>query len=752
MDDKNKTNKYLIIHTHMYQPPRENPFTGEVELEHSAKPYDNWNNRIAMECYLPNLYGRIYNESTKIIEILNNYEYLNFNFGPTLLNWIEIYYPFYYKKIIETVKRIKEKKGFSPAITQGYNHTILPLDNFQTRITQISWAIKDFELRFGFYPEGIWLGETAVNEDVLRILIDHRIKYVILSPDQISKAIDLKKQKEKDPHLDNLYIWFDRNEKKIKDCKRHIYVFLYDREISKKIAFDNITFNSEIFVKEINKRFTEINHNTIIIATDGETFGHHHKFADLTLSYSFKYELSKYNITPITLSQYLSMRMPEAEIELSQGPDGDGTSWSCAHGVRRWKGGCNCGDEGVYDTSWRFGLRAATNWLSEVLNDIYNEEGKNIFIDPFNARNNYIEVLRGKININDFLNQNLKINNEQAKNKAKKLLIMIKYQMFSLTSCGWFFNDISRIETQQNLKYALKAITIAEELGYKGIEKGFISLLQMAKSNFKEIANGEKLYKTYIRPSLISPELVDAFLVLKAILRETDYYQNQLYKIKILKHLEIKEDEIYSCALITNIENQEERKLHIVLNIENIKEIKIRLKYVDEIKDFSDIDREIDFSNMTKKMQLEIFKLIIIRGKQKNLSSMEKSFNMLYEIIEINKDMVYENLEDDFKHIIYQMLTVNIINFLKNPSMDYLNKISDLINKCERINFEINYKLSNDITSFFDNFTNKIFNETSPDFLILSKEVFKKLNLHPVVFHLENAIFELSREKKAMSL
>ena len=751
MDDKKQDIKYLVIHTHMYQPPRENPFTGEVELEHSAKPYDNWNNRISTECYFPNLYGRIFDTQGNIVEMVNNYDYLNFNFGPTLLNWMEIYYPKYYEKLVETVKLLKEKKGFSPAIAQGYNHTILPLDNFSTKITQVYWGIRDFELRFGFKPEGLWLSETSVNEDVLRILIDYKIKYVILAPHQLSKAINLKTQKEDSVYPNRYYVWFDRDEKKIKNCSRRINIFVYDEELSKKIAFDNITFNSEIFAKEINSRYKYFKDNLLIIATDGETYGHHHKFADLTLSHSFKIEFLKYDIKVISLAEYLSIKEPEYEAEINPGIDEEGTSWSCAHGVRRWKGGCNCGDEGIYDTSWRFGLRSAMKWLGEVLNDIYFEEGKKLFFEIYLSRNNYIDVIRKKITLDEFLNKNLKDINEENKKRAKKLLTMVKYQMFSLTSCGWFFSDISRIETQQNLKYALKAISIAEELGYKGIEKGVTSLLSMSKSNFKDIGNGEQLYERLIKSSKISKECVESFLSIKTFLNGHTQYSNYIFDIKIIKIKELGCG-TYIYSSIFDLESGEEKFLNIIVNFKTIENIKINIKYGNECEAIETME-EIKLENFNKKMQTEILKLFVIKEKQKGLDNFNKTFDTLYKIFEINRDMAFENLEDDFRYVIIQIININLINFLRELDFKNIDNIEKIMEKTKNLDFKIDYKLSNDITMLMGNFTTKIFSkEIDEKDIKKALNIFKRLNLHPLSFHLENLIYERNGSQKAKTI
>lgn len=746
MNDKNEKVNYLALHAHFYQPPRENPFTGEIDYESSAKPYDNWNHRIAMECYFPNLYARIFDEKGDIIEMINNYDYINFDFGPTLLNWIETYYPEYYLKIINSVKKIKDETGFSPAIAQVYNHTILPLDSFENRITQVHWGIMDFNHRFGFYPDGIWLSEAAVNEDVLRILIDYRIKYVILAPYQVASVTSIKTGKNDTVKANRCYIWYDRDGKKNKISNRSINIFLYDGELSKKISFENITFKSELFSKEISMRYGTDNENFILAATDGETFGHHHKFADLTLSHSFKYELKKFNIKPINLSSYLSMFRPEFEAELSAGPDGDGTSWSCAHGIRRWKGGCNCGDEGIYDTSWRFGLRAATRWLGEVLGDIYGEEGKKIFKDSLIAKKNYIDVMRRKISFNDFLAENIIDKTDANYDKAKKLLLMIKYQNFSNTSCGWFFNDISRIETQQNMRYASKAISIAESFGYRGIEKGFVSLLEMAKSNFsfKGMGNGREIYENYVKNEEADKNVIDAYLCIKTLLMELPDYQNLLYKIKIDNKTEISDDEIYFYSVIDEIEMCDERKINIYFNFKNLDDIKIILKYGDMEQDFYNKNDavKVEFNSLTRKMRFEIFKLLMLIRRQKNIDTLKEGFDNFYSIIRLDRDLYGEEIDDDLKYYYNQLMNVYIIKFLKTGDMSFINDMDEIISLLKDIDFKADYNFSSDILIMMPYLLKRLFNDYSYDDITKIKKTFNKLNLSPLIFHVDNAAFE----------
>ncbi|MGC8729123.1 MAG: DUF3536 domain-containing protein, partial [Elusimicrobiales bacterium] len=308
-------------------------------------------------------------------------------------------------------------------------------------------------------------------------------------------------------------------------------------------------------------------------------------------------------------------------------------------------------------------------------------------------------------------------------------------------SCGWFFNDISRIETQQNLKYALKAINLAEELGYKGIEKGFVSLLAMSKSNFLEIGSGEKLYQNHIKSSKSPQFLTDAYLSIKTALNNQNLYSNFIYKTEIKKIEEKNENEIHIISAIKNMEEDEERIINIILNFRNIHDIKIYFKYDEESHEY----REIKFSEMSQKMQTEILKLLIIKAKEKNIENLENTFATLYEIFELNPEMAYENLEDDSRYTIGQILNYNIIKFLTNYEIKHIERIEKIINMCEKINLKIDYKISNDITMIMGSFTDGIYeNKIRKEYLEKAARTFKKLSLYPLVFHCENGLGEIS--------
>ncbi|MCX7641846.1 MAG: DUF3536 domain-containing protein [Elusimicrobiales bacterium] len=738
MDEKNKNYKYLIIHTHFYQPPRENPYTGEIELDFTAKPYDNWNHRIAMECYLPNIYSRIYNNSCEIIEIIHNISYYNLNWGPTLLNWIKRTYPYYYQKIIEIFNMNKEKyKNF---IAQAYNHTILPLDSFLDKIIQITWGIRDFENNFLQKPQGIWLGECAVNEDVLKLLIDNNIEYIILSPHQIATAYDLITGLQKSIIPNVIYRWYDKNPDGKVIKSRYINIITYDDILSKKVAFNNITFNSEIFLKELINRYEELKTNTLIIAVDGETFGHHYKFADLTLAHALKYELHKKGIFPISAYNFIKNTEVYAGCTINLGPDGIGTSWSCEHGIKRWTGGCLCGDEGKYSTEWRKGLRSAINWLSEVVNEILLEEGKNIFIDYLSAIKEYIDVINSKISISNFLYKHLKNNNKENYFKAIKILEMFRYKSLSRTSCGWFFNDISRIETQIIMRYAMKSIELAEELGYKGIEKGFISLLELAPSNFQQFKNGKEVYEKLVKTSKMNEEKVLVYLTAKNSLLGKKIYHNTIYRVTLSN---ISQDSSILKANV-NIEKVTGESFNFLLEIDFTSIEKIKFKKITELdsKEFYITD----FNNFT---QIELLKLILNIKKAQNIDDIEKILESLIETAQIYPSMAIENLYEDINHFFKSVVESYLIMFIKSLDKIYIQKIEYFITKLEKVGFKINFNPSNDIIIMMPDIANEIF---SNKFSIKEIEkidlIFKKLSLHHFYFHTQNKLYDIKKNKE----
>lgn len=542
-EDK-KPKKYAVMHGHFYQPPRENPWLNHVELEPSAAPYHDWNERIAWECYIPNGMARINDHAGSVVDIVNNYDYLNFDFGPTLLNWYRYYFPQDYERILEAAEKSKKRLGRSNSIAHGYNHIILPLASSRDRLTQVLWGIADYEHRFKTRPESLWLPETACDRETLRILIDQKMRYVILSPAQAEKVRRPGSADWVDVSFGGVdtrraYVWHDRDEAGNPLPGRSIALFFYDGWLSRAIAFEGAMRDSASLARSFNAAFDpcRAEDQLVHVATDGETYGHHHKFADLTLAHMFRHELQKCGIEITNYSAWLDAHPPVWEAEIKQGPHNDGTSWSCEHGVSRWKGGCDCGSENGQQQKWRAPLRRALDWLGGELAQLFETEGGKIFSRPWDARNDYINVIfdRSHRNITAFMGRHCACPPDMgATARGLKLLEMQKYGMYMFTSCGWFFSEVSRIETAQNLKYAARAVELAAELGRHGLEEKFLALLETAPSNIAEYETAAGVYRKIAKASRMSREHIIAEYGINLLFSETPEL-NQLYFCKFLQ-------------------------------------------------------------------------------------------------------------------------------------------------------------------------------------------------------------------------
>ena len=489
---------YLCIHGHFYQPPRENPWTNEIEQQPSAAPFHDWNERIFQECYKPNTEAVIVDDSGKVLRRVNNYEYLNFNFGPTLLSWIEAKHPNTYAKILEADRKsIAAHNGHGNAIAQVYNHIILPLANNRDKTTQVKWGIKDFEYRFKRKPEGMWLSETACNNATLEVLIEEGIKYTILDPSQAEKTRKIGTNNWEEviggrvnPKLP--YRYFSKKQ------FGYIDIFFYDGPLSKNLAFDDVVFDAKRLMDSIDS--AKMNNYTedqlIALAVDGETFGHHKHFTERTISFLLSEYAETRGYKIVNYGEYLAMHEPQFEVMINEGNRGEGTSWSCVHGVGRWKKNCGCHTGGYdgWNQRWRRHLRNALNLLESKLALLYEIEGKKYFKNVWDARNDYIDVMLKNDAKDFFAKHSLKKLKKAEIQTAESLLEMQKYAMFMFTSCGWFFSDISGIESQKVLEYAKRAIEIGEKIHGASLHEEFLDEIEKAKSNKPEYINGKEIF------------------------------------------------------------------------------------------------------------------------------------------------------------------------------------------------------------------------------------------------------------------
>jgi len=502
--------KSICIHGHFYQPPRENPWLEAVELQESAFPYHDWNERIASECYAPNARSRLLDGDGRIESIVSNYSRMSFNFGPTLLSWLKEKMPDVHAAIVESDVKSRERfSGHGSAMAQGYNHMIMPLANEGDKHTQVIWGIKDFEHRFGRKPEGMWLPETAADDESLDVLAQHGIKFTVLSPFQASGVRPLEGAEE----------WQDVNGARVDPSMpylvklksgRSIAVFFYDAPVAQAIAFEKLIANGEQFAGRLMSAFDDgRNRDQIVnVATDGESYGHHFQYGDMALSYALHSIESNPDVRLTVYGEYLEQHPPTQEAQIHQG-----SAWSCSHGVGRWKEncGCNSGGHGDWNQLWREPLRNALDGLRDQLAPIYETQGRNFLKDPWQARNAYISVIldRSPENIARFFGEHaVRELNEAERITALRLLELQRHAMLMYTSCGWFFDEISGIETVQVIQYAARAIQLANILKENNLEANFLSQLEKAQSNIPENGNGRQIYERFVKPAVMTREKV----------------------------------------------------------------------------------------------------------------------------------------------------------------------------------------------------------------------------------------------------
>src|SRR5436190_12669687 len=445
----------ICIHGHFYQPPRENAWLEFVELQDSAYPFHDWNERISAECYAPNGMSRILDGEKRIEKILNNYAHISFNFGPTLLAWLAEKDPETYRSIIDADKESRSRfSGHGSAIAQSYNHTILPLSNSRDKYTQLLWGIRDFEFRFGRKPEGMWLPETAVDLEVLEMLSGLGIRFTMLSPYQAKRTRKTRARTWRDAAggaVDPSMPY----EVRLPSGKR-IAVFFYDGPISQGIAFEHLLERGEDFANRLTSAFDDTRSwpQIVHIATDGETYGHHHKHGEMALAYAL-HHIETNNLAKITnYGEYLERHPPTHEAEIWER-----TAWSCSHGVERWNSNCGCNSGGSpgWNQEWRKPLREALDWLRDTIATPFEQKSAELLRDPWNARNDYIQVILNRMPENVdryFKNHATRDLSEDERILALKLMEMQRHAMLMYTSCGWFFDELSGIETTQVIQYA----------------------------------------------------------------------------------------------------------------------------------------------------------------------------------------------------------------------------------------------------------------------------------------------------------
>jgi alpha-amylase/alpha-mannosidase (GH57 family) len=510
--------RYICIHGHFYQPPRENPYLEAIEQQDPAYPFHDWNERIAAECYAPNARARVLDGEDRIVDIANNYARISFNFGPTLLSWMEEKTPEVYGAVIEADALSRERfSGHGSAIAQAYNHMILPLANPRDKRTQVLWGIRDFERRFGRRPEGMWLAETAVDTETLEALAGADLRFTILDTSQARRVRPFGGRSWRDVtggRIDPSRAY----EAKLPSGRR-LALFFYDGPISRAVAFEGLLRRGEHLADRLAGAFSESRDwpQLVHIATDGETYGHHHRHGEMALAYALRH-IEEQGLARLTnYGEYLERHPPTQQVEILEK-----TAWSCVHGVGRWWTDCGCSSGGHPDwnQAWRTPLRNALDWLRDELAPRFEGAAAELLADPWRARDAYIDVIldRGGQSRARFLeSQRSRALSQADERRVLELMELQRHAQLMYTSCGWFFDDLSGIETVQVIQYAGAALRLAEQLFGGSLEEGFRAHLAEARSNIAEHGDGARIYDKWVKPAVVDLLKVGAHYAISSL-------------------------------------------------------------------------------------------------------------------------------------------------------------------------------------------------------------------------------------------
>jgi len=539
--------RFICIHGHFYQPPRENPWLETVETQDSAAPYHDWNERICAECYATNGAARIQNNRNQITRIVNNYARISFNFGPTLLSWLKENAPRTYRMIMDGERRSRKSYGgHSSAMAQVYNHIIMPLANTRDRITQIRWGIADYQRHYGAPPEGMWLAETAADSESLELMAQHGVKFTLLSPHQCLRVRPLVNgQPQADAgwtdtpgaSVDTTHPYLVRF-----DSGVSIAVFFYNGPSSRAIAFEGLLDSGENFAARLKAGFRDNAQTQLVhVATDGESYGHHHKHGEMALAYALRLLERDRNVKLTNYGNFLEQFPPEYQAEIVED-----SSWSCVHGVERWRSNCGCNGGRPFNQLWRAPLRQALDALRDGIAPLTEQEGGKLFKDVWAARNDYIDVLleRGSAQVERFLGVHAGHDlSESERVRALELMEMQRHAQLMYTSCGWFFDDIGGIETVQIIAYAARVLQLAKQVfGAQAdtLEPAFLARMAEAKSNEARFGDGAQIYKRCVDTMELGLEQVAAHYAISSVFssfaEETELFCYHVRRISFAIH------------------------------------------------------------------------------------------------------------------------------------------------------------------------------------------------------------------------
>jgi alpha-amylase/alpha-mannosidase (GH57 family) len=510
--------KYLCLHGHFYQPPRENPWFEAVELQDSAFPYHDWNQRITAECYAPNATARQLDGDGRIIDILNNYSRISFDVGPTLLAWMEEHAPEVYAAIVEADQQSRGRfSGHGSALAQAYNHMILPLATRRDKVTQVLWGTRDFERRFGRRPEGLWLPECAADTESLEVLAEAGLAFTILSPYQANQVRRLGESE-----------WQDVSGGRVDPSRayqvnlpsgRTLAVFFYDGPVSRAVAFEGLLNDGQTFARRLMDGYDDRREGDQLmhIATDGESYGHHHRYGEMALAYAL-HHIETNRLAELTnYAAFLEKHPPSHEARIHEQ-----SAWSCPHGVGRWHRdcGCNSGGHPRWNQRWRQPLRDTLDWLRDQVGPAYEARAQELLADPWGARDEYIAVLldRSDASVGRFFaRQAGRGLSQEEQVTCLRLLEMQRHAMLMFTSCGWFFDELSGIETVQVLAYAGRVLELARTTLDLDLEPAFLDRLARARSNLLQHRDGRRVYQTLVTPTIVDREHLGAHFAVSSL-------------------------------------------------------------------------------------------------------------------------------------------------------------------------------------------------------------------------------------------
>lgn len=723
----------IIIHGHFYQPPRENPSTGLIPKQIENSKFMDWNQVINDSCYSANAHSRYLGPDGKIKDIVNNYAYISWNFGPTLLRWFDHEVSQLPPLLKEANMNAFNRTGHGCGIAQGFGHSILPLDSPRMRKIQIDWGIEDFIYRFGLYPEGFWCPECAINEDVIDALAQKNIKFVILSPWQ-AKAIE----NEDGQMIDLLDQPAPCDEPFIIEGKTHsIVAFFYHPGLASDVSFGHLLRDADNFYNKLIeiKRNSKEPLRLLHYATDGEIYGHHEGFGNMGLTALIKKIQASDEFELTNYGSYLESHPATKKALLKSGDENLGTSWSCCHGVGRWMRDCGCSTGGKenWNQAFRTPLREAFNKLEKEVFPVIDTQIKKMGCVPEKLIENYAKVVIGKKTASEFVDL-LMISSKQKK-ELTKLLYCVKTLLFSFTSCAWFFNDVSGIETKQNIQYALDTIKNLGTLLPSTCLSEFLETLSKAKSNIASEGNGKTIalkINNQLRGELEA--LLAAYLYQKPNkkLRLKTY---GCYSIKRSKDNWILDNNYTLEQYVFNISEKADSNTII------IKELSSNQKVINfNLKDLPPRLTSLYISHLEKQ----------VTAHQKNL--FDEIGRTLPLIEGINAKNIEESVFATCIGAIKQFCKANIDKFIKqwDREKNSFRIIAKFLNTygSQRIKVWLIHTLSSNLDKIANDLSSHGYNEQNLLFCYDYLKTIREAGIQPDITQMQNAVFPYLKDKR----